>query len=201
MERELSSKQEKWQDLVESKDFDKLSDSELHFVLEFGTQSSYEISRRALTELKNDEDFIPRPLVLDEKKKGLVVPIPLYQVLLATAAAFILGFLLIQPGNTITVKNNNPTLAKVDTIYIDKNTTDTVIQIEHEYIDRYVDRGESPQVTSTMVQKKEINAGIFAGSAPSLPDLKSMALENKGRTASDDSSFALVAGFMTPSEQ
>jgi hypothetical protein len=201
MEREINSQQEKWQDLVETKDFNELSQEEQRLVLNIATQSAYELARKSVLAMQEEVDLIPRPLILEEKKKGLIAPIPLYQALLATAAAFVLGFLLIESGNTITVLEGKPSLAEIDTVYIEKKTTDTVVQIERDYVDRYIVRNVAGLDRADDVVKKESNSSVFAGAGPSLPKLASMDLENKGTAASNDNSFALVEGFLRSRNQ
>ena len=102
MEREIDKNSEKLFDLIESKNWNQLSDEEMQFVLLHMTEDEFHFQRQILVEADDifDENSDPKPLILPAKKATpiLAMRIPLYQSILAVAAT-VLVFLMLWPKN------------------------------------------------------------------------------------------------------
>lgn len=195
MEKDLDGNQEKWHSLLEEKGFDELIEVERVFVLSFGSKAQFDIERRALEEMRAEDNvLVPRALILEEEKRGFIAPIPLYQTLIAVAAAFLIGFILIRPGDTMMDTNANAELAKVDTVYLDKIQKDTIIKFEKEFVDRVV-YVESETVVASLPSQTANQSGILSSNVTALPSLESMKLNNTGSSANDDETLFLVENF------
>ena len=123
MDKELSHNEERLFELLESKNFDQLSDAEQVFVLGQLSQEAYEFQRFIISEASENEIEIPAvaPLVLPEKQKKAIV-IPLYQAIMAVASVVIL-FVLIWPSNPTTTK-----------IVYQKSKPQTITNIIHDTV-------------------------------------------------------------------
>jgi hypothetical protein len=102
MEREIDKNSEKLFDLIESKNWNQLSDEEMQFVLLHITEDEFHFQRQILVEADDifDENSDPKPLLLPTKKVTPIfaIRIPLYQTILAVAAT-VLVFLMLWPNN------------------------------------------------------------------------------------------------------
>ena len=102
MEREIDKNSEKLFDLIESKNWNQLSDEEMQFVLLQMTEDEFHFQRQILVEADDifDENSDPKPLLLPTKKVTPIfaIRIPLYQSILAVAAT-VLVFLMLWPNN------------------------------------------------------------------------------------------------------
>lgn len=182
-----------WQELIESKDFDQLSNSEKAFVLGISDEENYRLERTAILEARIIYSEVePRPLILEKEKKGIVIP--LYQTILATAASFILGFLLFKSNQTVTEIKEKEPLAITDTVYVEKQVIDTVIQTKTEYI-QVASQVSPPQEASNV---KAAPSAVLSTQSDFEADLSSATLANKGKSASNDETLGLMEDWVGP---
>ena len=190
----MSKKQEiMWQELVESKDFDQLSNSEKAFVLGISNEESYSLERASILEAQMIyAEVEPRPLILEKEKKGIVVP--LYQTVVAVAASFVLGFFLFKSSQTSTEIGTNQALATADTVYVEKQIIDTVIQTKTEYI-----RLEAKNTTTKDIQPVTSSPSAVLSNQTSFEaDLSDATLANKGKSASNDETLVFMEEWVGP---
>ena len=183
--------QEKWLELVETTQFEDLTPAEIQFVEANGGESKFRLDQRAINGAK-DVYFIPEPRNLElNEKKGIVVP--LYQTLLAVAAAVVISFFVFRMNDTVILKFNQP-IAGADTVYIEKATIDTVVQSETQLVTKYIKIPEEcPTPTAFASQSSVVK------SQPNFnPDFSSLTLSNSGRPASKDETFNLVENWTLP---
>ncbi|MDG1331875.1 MAG: hypothetical protein P8P74_06075 [Crocinitomicaceae bacterium] len=192
----MSKKQEiMWQELVEAKDFDQLSNAENAFVLGISSEENYRLERSAILEAKVIyADANPRPLILEEVKKGIVIP--LYQTLIAVAASFVLGFFLFKSTQTTTETEKNPTLATTDTVYVEKQIIDTVIQTKTEYIQLAAKQTDSKAVQ--VQSPKAAPSAVLGNQGDFETDLSAATLANKGKSAAKDETLIFVEDWVAP---
>ncbi len=191
-----SKNEQMWRELIESKDFDQLSNFEKAFVLGESTENNFRLERTVLIESKMmHQEIEPRPLILeDEKKKGIVIP--LYQTILAIAASFVLGFFLFRSnGNTIEIVQNQD-LASTDTVYIEKLIIDTLIQTKIEYV-RFAATKLNNEVLQP-TQFKENPSSVLSNQGSFETDLSSSTLANKGTSAANDETLGLMEEWVGP---
>lgn len=184
---------ELWQDLIEAKNFDKLSNSERSFVLGQSTEDNFRLERTILLESKMIYvEGEPLPLIFEKEKKGIVIP--LYQTVLAIAASFMLAFFLFRSnGSTIKI-DNCTTLATTDTIYVEKQIFDTIVQTKTEYI-----RLASNEPFNQEVQCPESNeSSVLSNQDSFITDLSSATLDNKGTSAANDETLVLMEEWVGP---
>lgn len=176
---------EKWQELIESKRFDELSDEQLMFVLANGGETQFKLEQLALQNVK-ELYVIPEPRSLNlSEKKGIIIP--LYQAILAVAAAVVLSFFAFRMNDTIVV-NTPMSMASADTVYIEKERIDTVLQTETKIVTHYV---IVPSDCPT-AKVQSTHSSLSNSQAPFNPDLNNLSLANKGRPASMDKTLGLV---------
>ena len=186
-----------WQELIEAKDFDQLSNSEKAFVLGQSTENNFRMERTVLVESKiGYAEIEPRPLILEEEKKGLVIP--LYQTILAVAASFVLGFFFFRSNGTTTVIQKSQTLAAADTVYVEKLIVDTVIQTKTEYIRLAVKQNEQTNIEFQSTQAIGNPSSVLSNQASFEADLSSATLANKGTSAANDETLVLMEGWVNP---
>ena len=190
MEKNLNEQQERIQALIETKKFEALTAKEREFVLKHLSQEEYSLQHAILVESSElYDDHEPRPLILPQESKGIVIP--MYQAVAGIAAAIILSFFLFRGGEIKGETNESTLLATTDTVYVDKVVHDTVVEYQTKYVDRVVVKTvEKSDGTATPVN----SCGISI-SAPVLPSLNSMDLENRGTTAANDETLTLVDDF------
>lgn len=182
-----------WQELVEAKDFDQLSNAEKAFVLGISTESNYCLERTTLLESRVIyAEAEPRPLILEKEKKGIVVP--LYQTLISTAAAFVLGFLLFKSAGTSTEIVQVQPMAVTDTVYVEKQITDTVFQTKTEYIQLAAKNVQSVEVQEC----KNVPSSVLSNDGSFETDLSAATLANRGKSASNDETFVIMQDWSGP---
>jgi len=188
MKKNLNDQQEKLQALLESKAFETLSDDERVFVLNHLSKEEYILQRTILIESKQLHDaYEPRPLLLNDKKRGVVIP--LYQAIGGIAAAVIISFFIFRSETTIVLPEEETILAQTDTIYVDKMLIDTVVEYRTKYLERDSQSTYSGEVNPA---KLDNNIPAVNFSAPALPQLSSMDLTNKGSAGINDGSISLL---------
>ncbi len=183
--------QGKWLELIETTPYGQLTAAEVQFVEANGGESKFRLDQRAINSAK-DVYFIPEPRNLElNEKKGIVVP--LYQMVLAVAAAVVISFFVFRMNDTVIVKVNQP-IASADTVYIEKAKVDTVIQSETQVVTEYIKIPEecptpTAFATHSTVVKSQPNFN---------PDFSVLTLSNSGRPASKDETFNLVENWTMP---
>ena len=184
-----------WQKLIESKDFNQLSNSEKAFVLGMSTENNFRLERTVLVEAKIAyQEIEPRPLILKEEKKAIVIP--LYQTILAVAASFVIGFLLFRSDGNTTEIVNGQSLATTDTVYVEKLVFDTIIQTKIEYIQLAAKQENRNEVQS--VQSSDNTSSVLSSQTSFEADLSSTTLANKGTSAANDETLVLMEDWAGP---
>lgn len=183
-----------WQELIESKDFDQLTNQERAFVLKVSSESAYRFERSIVLESKTVYgDFEPQALVIPSEKKA--VGVPLYQLVLAVAASFVLGFFLFRSTATVIESGNVETIAVTDTVYVEKLKVDTVFQTETMYV-RVPEQAPCAQFsTETATEQKNT---VFGKQPQIQADFSDATLANKGTSASNDETLVFVKDWVAP---
>jgi hypothetical protein len=190
MEKNLNEQQERLQTLLESKAFKALSDDERAFVLTHLSMEEYMLQHTILFESKELHDaYEPRALMLNEKKRGVVIP--LYQAIAGVAAAVIISFFIFRSETTTVLPEEKTILAQTDTVYVDKMLIDTVVEYRTRYIERDAQTTYSNEVTSAQIDKTP----AVSLSPPVLLQLSSMDLTNKGDAGINDESIGLLNAY------
>ena len=188
---------ELWQDLIEAKNFDELSNSERSFVLGQSTEDNFRLERTILLESKMIYVYAePLPLILEKEKKGIVIL--LYQTILAIAASFILAFFLFRSNETITEIGDKQKLATTDTVYVDRLIIDTLVQTKTEYVQLAANQ---PQVIMNDVQPIEASgnpSSVLSSQSSFEADLSTATLANKGASAANDETLVLMEEWVGP---
>ncbi len=190
-----SKNEQMWQELIELKDFDQLSNFEKTFVLGKSTENNFRLERTVLVESKMlHQEIEPRPLILEDEKKGIVIP--LYQTILAIAASFALGFFLFRSnGNTIEIVQKQD-FASVDTVYIEKLIIDTLIQTKTEYV--HLAAKNLNKEAIPLSQFKKNTSSVLSSQSRFEADLSSSTLANKGTSATNDETLGLMEEWVGP---
>lgn len=198
MDKHLNEAEQQLLELVESTSFDELSKEQQTFVLKHISKEEYELRTIVLREGKNAyESLEPRKLQLEEdEKKGILIPIPLYQTVAAVAAAFLIAFFLFKQSPDEAINSEAVPLAKVDTVYVEKILHDTVVQYKTQYVDRVI-REQAPENKEVIVENRERGSSM-SNQSPLMPDLVEINLKNKGRSMQDDETLELVQGLVVP---
>ncbi len=195
MDKELTEDQSKWQKLVEEKSFSQLSKEELAFVQKYGSQIHYQLEYQILVEMRSESGAVElRPLILPKDEKRDVV-VPLYQAILAVAAAFVIGFLIMRTGQLQDLNLVGNTIASTDTLYIDRVERDTIVLTEKEIVDRiiYVRKRSDKALSPRLIQEQK--GIVLKDTQEPIPVLSSMELNNGGNSALNDETFVLVENF------
>lgn len=142
MEKDIKSNEWELHHFLEQKNFDELSVAEKNRVVILITVEEYKIRRQIIiSSREKDENLIPLPLVLPTKKSGIVIP--LYQAMLAVAAAVLVMFFLQFPYSNIDGMNNTKEIKYV-------SVTDTIKEIEYVYDTIY------KEIEKTKVVEKKV---------------------------------------------
>lgn len=188
-------KDDMWQELIEAKAFNQLSNTEKAFVLSVSSEENYRLERAVIVESKGvyvAEE--PRPLILTEKKKAVIIP--LYQALIAVAASFVVAFLLFRSsGNSIEIVKNQP-LASTDTVYVEKLVIDTVIQTKTKYIQIAAKQSNNDAIQP--VSPCESTSSVLSNQGRFDADLSSSTIANKGTSAANDETRVLMESWVGP---
>lgn len=188
MDKFINEQEQRILELVETKTFSELSDEERILVLNHFTQQEFDLQHLLIHETKSLTDELhAKPLVLNEKKSGLVIP--LYQAIIGVAASLIISFLLFQAKQSPISESKNVELAIADTVYIEKQVLDTVIK--YEYVDRIVFVDAENKVSEN-APKTPNQQGITIAQ-PFVAPLDELKLQNKGLTLVNDETYSLVS--------
>lgn len=195
MEKELNTNQEQLFALIESTPYEKLSSAEKSFVLNEISEQEYRLQHAILTKSDELDKNIPTPLplVLEEKKSVLLTPVPLYQSLIGIAAAAVLLFFILPSGTKEIVTVTTP-VAQVDTVYLEKQSIDTVVKIEYRdrIIEKKIKQPRTDYKNYVSIEKPPVDLGV---GLPQTPDLSSASLVNKGVSANGDETLELIRNF------
>ncbi len=201
MDKHLNKIEEQLQKLILTKDFEDLDKTEKSFVLQHSSVYDYQLERKIVRDAESlfydEEKVVPLPLSLEqieEKKKGLLAPIPLYQsVLLALAAACIVFFFM--PRTQVIEKNPEKTteyISKVDTVFHTIQQRDTVYQTIEKpvylekkiYVDRYISANDQTS--------KNEEPQLFDIPKGNSIELNMAELKNKGTSLKNDPTATLL---------
>lgn len=195
MDKFINEQEQQIMELVETKTFNELSDDERILVLKHFTQEEFDLQHRLLYETKSlTEELDPKPLILSERKSGIVIP--LSQAIIGVAATLIISFLLFQAKQSPISEIKNVELAIADTVYIEKQVHDTVIK--YEYVDRVV-TVETEKIVSKNIPASSNEQGITIAQPFMIP-LNKLNLQNKGLALVNDETFSLVSEMNVDSE-
>lgn len=201
MEKKITDREWELAQLLETKDFDLLSTAEQQFVLNEMSETEYSQRRKVLVQSSTwTHNEIPLPLILADEKSRWMIPIPLYQSIAAVAAVFLLTFFLFRSNGTMLAESYGNGLVAIDTVYVEKRITDTIVEYDTKYIERIIVKNESPSEESvqpmrSITQDSRKESPTSNRELPSLPDLSELSLENKGKSAMNDETFGLLEGY------
>jgi hypothetical protein len=199
MDKFLNKQQEVIQELIETKVYDDLTLLERNLVLSEMTEDEYRLRALAISEARFVyADVEPRPLVLEKQRKGILVPIPLWQAAASVAAAVIVSFFVFRTNDTVVIEKEVPLMAAADTIYLERNIVDTVVEYRTLFIDK-----TSASVEKDLMASKVNNEAVELNnnsnnSAQVLADLDPEKLVNKGKSLANDETFSLIDGLVMP---
>ena len=183
MEKEMNSKEEQLYDLMESKSFDELSSNERRFVLSQTTKEEYIAVFSAMGNAQSLNDGITsKPLVLPYKRVAIVIP--LYQTIAAISAAVLISFFVFRSNEVIINEVNVPSIAVVDTVFIDNYRYDTVVEREIQFVDRIIYQKAQEQ----SVERKKIHSNSYM----SVPEINAEDIATVGQSLKNDETFVLV---------
>ena len=200
MDKYLNDKEEQIQFLIETKQFSELSEEERALVLSELSEDEFILASLAIFESKSAyQELEARALVLPDEKKGVLIPIPLWQAIASVAAAVVISFFLFRTEKIVEVKVGDGLIAQVDTVYLEKTIVDTVVQYETKYIDRIIERtSNSDVVAAALNNNQEIKLNSNSTRTQELADLDPSKLENKGNSMANDETFSLIDGLILP---
>lgn len=187
MNKEITSDQERLQQLQETSFFSELSSGDKTFVLKQTTAELFDQVHITLTESKNLY-AIPNPKALNlpypnsqqNRFRAFLIP------LTSAAAAALITFFFFK-RETIVFRNvDNPVLLTADTVYVPQITPDTIIK------EVYV-KGKTIIVNRSSVTEIVELSPISVGTEV-LPPISLVNLKNKGQSTSEDKTIALMEG-------
>lgn len=174
------------QELLETRNYDALSSEEREWVHQLMTEQEYNRRRVILEESKNlHPQAVPKPLVLKNEQRGVVVP--LYQAVAGMAAAIVLTFFLVRMEKVEVDSSEPKVVAHTDTVYQDRLKLDTIYIIERESAHN---RNTTPKTDAAPVAEMNTTPGTL-NTVP----LNQLDLENKGSSAVNDESLSLIRNF------
>lgn len=170
-------------DLLESKDFQELSNEEQEKVALIMTPGEYQLQRRILSETSSMDSPVAGPLVIPQKRN--VIPIWIASLGSAAAAAVLVFLMMDTPKvNDIKLQSVSPLVVR-DTLIVENTITDTIIDF------RVVQANDSKGTEAAihLVQVPEVVSG-----AVSVPAFREEELVNTGVSAAND---AVIETFRT----
>jgi len=203
MDKHLSKNENRFYELVQSKNYSELNSADQKFVLTMTTQVDYELERHVIltasTLFEDEEKAIPVPLFIPQKSNGMLfVKMPIYQSLFAVAATVIFMLLVFpihtENGSLITkteyiVKTDTVEIEteiyKYDTIY---HTIEKPIYIKQDVL---VESNSNPCVSPI----QEAPRLLQSTQNMNLPDLTEQLTDNKGTSLKDDNLSSLIVEF------
>ena len=181
MEKALNKQEEYLEKLLASKAYEALSDKEKEEVHALISAEEYRLRRTLIEQSASlDDELVPLPLKT-EKKQNKAVVIPLNQAVAGIAAAVVITFFLVNKQEINIDWDTAQTLAVTDTVIVEKERIDTIIQYETKYVDRIVE-----------VPQKKSQDLVVSTSGVSAPELSALSIGNKGNAMSKDATTALV---------
>ena len=191
MDKKLTHEEERLFELLESKQFEELTDDERTFVLENCGASEYKIQRQLIVEAGklDDEDHEPLPLLLPvtsatNNKGGIMIP--LYQVLIGVAALLIFFFSIWPKNNPELINHAKNEQQRIDTIYQTQLVYDTIVQLipQIQVVEKIIRDSVMIFMPSTIIT--EIPRLLDVKPSTALPDLTQANLKNKGKNLKED---------------
>lgn len=200
MDKELNKSELKLQNLLETKNFEELSDSESEFVLTQMSKDGYVLSHSILLTTPSvfDDEIIPtpKPLVINNTTKRTgSYQLPLHQAIIAVAATVAI-MLLVLPINKIEKITSVPEyIVKTDTVEIQKEIVmyDTFYQTVEKPI--YIDREVLVENNNCVEPLQEEPRLLNSYSTNNLPELTQMSIESKGTSLKNDNVSSLIVEF------
>ncbi|MBL4862870.1 MAG: hypothetical protein JKY09_07640 [Crocinitomicaceae bacterium] len=196
MDKHLNEQQQVLLTLLETKMFSELNSRDKELVINEMTREEYELQGRLISESTNlYEDAEPKPLVLQEEKKGLLIPIPLYQAIASIAATLVVSYFIFSSGPERLNEVEPITFASTDTVYIEKQIIDTLVEYRTKYVNRYINVQSEPDQVVQSIASDHSSAGFLNTTIPDLPELKELDLVNLGSSMASDETLFLIEGF------
>jgi len=183
MEKQITNDQEKLLTLQEKSLFLELTKEEQLFVRQFSTPEEFDQIHIILSESMDVYTIPePKPLILSGQNKKRVLPflIPIS----SAAAAAILTFFIFRKETIVLQQIEKPVYMTADTVYINKENTDTIIRT------KYLKENSTKQVN----EKNSLQIPVLSEENVMHLNLQSHGLENKGQSASEDNTVALIEG-------
>jgi hypothetical protein len=155
------------------------------------TEQQYSQQRAVILESK-DLYFIPEPEALkiaSVKPSTAISFLPIYSAIASAAAAVLVSYFVFKEEKVITLQIEKPVYITGDTVFIEKFTTDTLIQIQKQF--------GSKKVTLSKQNKDltvESSSTTFTMRPESLPVISTHDLKNRGESIANDKTIALVEG-------
>lgn len=200
MDKYLNQAQEQIQFLIETKAYENLSSDERNLVMSEMSADEFKLRALAISEARFvSADAEPRALILKKEKKGVLIPIPLWQAIASVAAAVLISFFLFRTNNTITIEKEAPLYAVADTVYVDRQIIDTVVEFKTEYVNRYISNVDEELVVDISSKNQQFDKVASSNNVQQeIADLDPKKLANKGNSISNDETFSLLDGLVLP---
>lgn len=193
----MESVESKLFDLLERHSFDQLNGSQKKFVLQHMSEEEFRSQQKVMIESGLIEYPVvsPRPLILENDKKGiLLMPIPLYKVLMGIAAT-ILGVWFFWPKDA---NSSAELLVKTNTIY----DTVYVAKIKYDTIRKYSEKilmAKNEKTPDTVYVYESNNKSNFVSQRMLEPaanqanlELDEKKLKTKGSSIKNDETMNLL---------
>jgi hypothetical protein len=200
MDKNLNKNELELQNLLETKNFDELSDSERVFVMTQMSKNDYVLSRSILLTAPTifDDEIIPTPvpLIINKSSKATgYYQLPLYQAIMAVAATIAI-MLLVLPINKVEQITSVPEyIVKTDTIEIEKEIImyDTFYQTVEKPI--YINRKVLVENSNCVEPIQEAPRLLNSNEGSYLTELTQTTIENKGVSLRNDNVSSLIVEF------
>lgn len=207
MEKVFDHNENRLLELLESKDFEQLTESESIIVLEHMTKEDYELRRGLIIESSKETDSITPPssvdtavfAYLDENDDTRVIPIwqsKGFAMLLSAAVAAVLVWIIL-PFKEVEIIKSNPKESTVyetviDTVYQERIKVDTVVVEKPQivYLDKPLNQTQNQMCTP--IDVKQSNPSMAQSSQPAI-DISNIDLSNRGSSAKSDNNSLVLS--------
>jgi hypothetical protein len=183
-------------ELLENVSFDELKAEDLLFVLEYSSEKEYRAQRKIMVSASELEypNIVPLPLAVPVKNTGgWMIPIPLYKVLLGTAAMFIGVWLMWPNKKDGDIQFSEKIKTIIDTVYVTQTKVDTffiksnsplIAKIDKKPDTVYVYEVRSNEKSSTRMLEPGVNQQVVI--------LDENELKTKGKSMKNEETTSLL---------
>lgn len=178
---------ERLMELIETTTFEELTEVDRSMVLEVTTEQAYRAQRELILQLKDwEEEVISEPLVLPNDRRTATLLVPWYAAVAGMAAAFLIGMWFFKSKSPeVTVE---APIAKVDTVYIEKELVDTIIETKYKVI-------HQKEAKPILDNQPSLQKVVLPNPARvNEPNFSVKYLKNTGVSVQNDETFALIEG-------